>query len=917
MLKIYDTVCSGLISPIGLDRKQPIDFSWKLASDRKNAAQVKFRVTVYERFTENNGSSRRVLWNSGIRETGEQSVYLPSEISLQSNVRYYWSVEAWDNTGDFARSSEAAFAVGIRVNEWQAKWIGLRDDDLDPNVTMATKEEMVQAFLGMVQGTSDPSAVKRKLDPCYIYRKEFYAGNGIADCWLSATAHGLYDIRINGKAITDTRLNPGFTAYDKYLEFQTYEVGSLLKEGTNVITAVLADGWYRGTFGILGYGNNYGTELALLLQAEICYKDGRKEYVLSDEDFLYAGTGVIYSDLMIGEKQDGRVSLDLFYQEGADVSSMKRAKIKDYSMKELHGIVCEPVRVVKTLPARQIITTPKGETVIDFGQVVAGVIRIALRGDAGEEVKFEFSEVLDKEGNYINNISGVNRDQTDYYILRGEGKEWFEPLYTFHGFRYVRVSGYTGTLTVADAEAMVYGTDLEDTGTLHTSDERLNRLISNLQWSQRCNMLSIPTDCPQRERAGWTGDIYIFSKTAAFNQNVRRFLTKYLRNMRKEQFEDGLIPVIIPYPLGYNAMQKDAFGTDTSAGWGDAAVKLPWVLYQVYRDPAILTEHFPMMKDWSDYVERAAAEGIPEELGEITDPERLERQKYLWNTGFSFGDWLYPSCKNEKGEADMFRSAFTTKEYVATAMYACTAEMMEKTCHVLGKTALEEHYRDLNEKIRKAFRDEYIQDDGTIPGAVQGIYVLAIAMKMADEEQIPKLAGQLVRMIHENGDCLDTGFISIEYLMDVLVENGYEDVAKTLLYQDACPSWLYEVKMGATTMWETWNCIKEDGTPTRESYNHYAFGCVGDWMRRTLAGLVNDAEGFKHFTVNPRFSFGLTSAEASYESIYGKIETAWSISDGEGKLTLHVPVGTFATVILPGIREEVGSGDYSFAFTAG
>lgn len=912
MLKIYDTVTSGLNRPTGLDPLQSVDFSWKIDSDRENVVQTGCHVTVYEK-----GQAGKVLlWDSGEINTDAQYIYLPGEISLKSNTVYFWEVKVRDNTGESAVSEPVSFSVGIRPGEWKAKWIGLADDDLDPDVTMATKEEMVQAFLGMVQGTSDPAAVKRKLDPCYIYRREFEAGGDLDKCWLSVTAHGLYDIRINGKEITDTRLNPGFTAYDKYLEFQTYEVSGFLKEGANVITVILADGWYRGTFGILGYGNNYGTETGLLLQAELVYQNGRKEYVLSDEEFRYGKTGIVYSDIMIGEKQDGRVDLEPLYQAGADVSGLKNAKGKDFSMGELHGIVCEPVRVVRTLPAQKIITTPSGETVIDFGQVIAGVIRVRLEGNSGDEVKFEFSEVLNRDGNYINNISGVNRDQTDYYILKGEGEEYFEPRYTFHGFRYVKVTGYAGGLETADAKALVYGTDLEDTGMLTTSDDRLNQLISNLQWSQRCNMLSIPTDCPQRERAGWTGDIYIFVKTAAFNQNVRRFLTKYLRNMRKEQFEDGLIPVIIPYPLGYNAMQKDAFGTDTSAAWGDAAVKLPWVLYQVYRDPVILKEHFPMMKDWTDYVERAAAEGIPESLQDETDPVRLERQKYLWNTGFSFGDWLYPSCKNEKGEADMFRSAFTTKEHVATAVYAHTAEMMEQVCHVLGKTELEAHYHELTGKIRSAFCEEYVQEDGTIPGAVQGIYVLAIAMKMADGERLKKLAEKLCGLIHENHDCLDTGFVSIEYLLDVLMETGHEDVARTILYQDACPSWLYEVKMGATTMWETWNCIREDGTPTRESYNHYAFGCVGDWMRRTLAGLKNQEEGFKHITVEPDFDFGLSSVSASYDSIYGKIDIHWELRDEQGALDLHVPAGASAEVILPGIRKEVGSGDYHFSFIA-
>lgn len=761
----------------------------------------------------------------------------------------------------------------------------------------------------MMNGDEVSFQADRQLDPCRVYRKEFYIAGAdektIDQAWLSITAHGLYEVEINGKPITATRLNPGFTAYDDYLEFQTYDVAPFLQEEKNVMTVVLADGWYKGKFGILGYGNNYGLETALLAQLQIDYSNRETEWIVTDETFQYQESRHVYADLLIGEKQDGRKSKKPMH--------LKCAEVKTYGYDNLHGICCEPVECTQIMEPKAIVTSPRGELIVDMGQNMVGVVRLRVQGERGMEIMLEHSEVLDKEGNFIHNISGVNRDQTDYYILKGGEPEVFEPKFTFHGFRYVKISGYPGKLSKEDIRGIVLGTSLEQTGEFECSDARLNQLQSNILWSQRGNMLSIPTDCPQRERAGWTGDILVYAKTAAYNQNVRNFLDKWLKNMEKEQFENGLIPIVIPYPLGYAAMQKEAFGTETSAGWGDAAIVVPWTLYEVYGDDTVLKEHFSMMKKWMDYVEQDASTNVPE-LGKDVTPERLERQKYLWNTGFHFGDWCYPSCKNERGETDMFKSAQVTKEHVATAMYAQSADRMAEICGVLGNAGLEEHYRSLNQKIRKAFSDEYVNEDGSIDGCVQGIYVLAVAMKMADEDKLKRMADHLADMIRENGYCLDTGFLSIQYLMDVLMQYGHEETARKLLYQEQCPSWLYEVKNDATTMWETWNAIQEDGTRTDNSYNHYAFGCVGDWMYRTLLGIQRIDAGYRKFRIAPSFHYGLTEAKGSFETMHGVIRCEWKLEKEGGRLTLTVPVGATAEICLPGIETECGSGSYEFSF---
>lgn len=907
MLNLKDIRCCGLKNPLGLDNRK-IDFSWKLISDKNDTIQNSYQILVKD---EKEGI---LVWDSGIQLTKEQNSIIYQGAELNSNRYYCYKVIITDNYGEKAESEDQFFTIGLKEHEWKAKWIGCQTSDLNPEVKMASKQDMIDDFKRMITGQPLSPNSKRELEPCKIYRREFDTANDLKECFLSITAHGLYEARINGVKITDSRLNPGFTTYDDYLEYQTYEVSSLIHPGKNVLTIILADGWYRGTFGILGYGNNYGLELALLAQMELAYKNGSQETIVTDESFSYCNTGFVYSDLMIGEKQDKRISTEHLYHADANTSNMKSAEIKDFGFANLHGILCEPVRCTQTIENPSILTSPSGETIVDMGQNIVGGIRLHACGESGTEIKMEFSEVLDKEGNYINNISGFNRDQTDYLILSGKEEDVFETTFTFHGFRYVKITGYPGTLTADKVQGIVIGTDLDAAGTFTTSNEKLNQLQSNIQWSQRGNMLSIPTDCPQREKAGWTGDILVYGKTATFNQNIKQFLKKWLRNMEKEQFEDGLIPVIIPYPLGYNAMQKDAFGTDTSAGWGDAAIVVPWTLYETYKDISILQENFTMMKKWMDYVEKDVSEHMPEYDAPLT-PERRERQKYLWNTNFHFGDWLYPSCKNEDGETDMWRSAYTTKELVATALYAQSTRIMSQTCALLENEELAAYYDDLNQKIRQAFAAEYVREDGSIDGAVQGVYVLAIAQEMAEPALLQKMADHLVKMIHENHDCLDTGFMSIKYLIPVLEKTGHSDVAKALLYQENCPSWLYEIKMGATTMWETWNCIKEDGTRTHESYNHYAFGCIGEWMYQTLAGIILTEPGFEKFKIAPSFDYDLTSVSAKYECIYGTIRSEWHLDGSNGTLTAEVPAGTHAEIILPGVHTTVGSGTYTYTFT--
>lgn len=903
MLKAYDLRCENLLNPIGLHSNGSIRFTWKLQSDNFDVVQSGFRIIVKD------GSF--VVCDTGEMITHEQSYCLEDTALLASECKYQVLLEVTDNTGE-KTDSECIFMLAKKKSDWSAKWIGTQSDKAVDVQEPMSNEEMVRLFQAMVEGNASAFHPDRQLDPVYIFRREFYADD-IDSAFLSITAHGVYEARINGKPVTDTLLNPGFTPYDSYLEFQTFDVADTLLEGKNVLTVLLADGWYKGKYGILGFGNNYGSETALILQLDMKSKNGTKYSVVSDESFSYTTSSIMYSDMLIGECVDTRIHDEKWFEPGVETKELKSAVEKNFDMSNLMGITTEPVRYLEEMQPVEIVRLDADTFLVDFGQVMVGTIRLETKGKTGDILTLEHSEVLNEDGEFINNISGANRDQKDIFYLNGK-VQTVSPKFTFHGFRYAKITGYSGDLSRDKVSALVIGTDLNTTGGFSCSDERLNQLQSNIFWSQRGNMLSIPTDCPQRERAGWTGDILVYGKTASFNQNVYSFLRKWLHGARIEQFADGQIPVVIPYPKAYSALQMSTFGSDTSAGWGDAVIAVPWMLYQTYGDKRILEENWQMMKRWISYVENQAENDLPEE-GNHDDAAWKARQRYLWNTGFHFGDWLYPSCKNAAGESDMFRSAYTTKEYVATAMYAQSCMQLIEIAGILGYEDDVSYYKDLLNNIRRAYAEEYIDKDGRISDAPQGVYVLTLAMKMGGEEQLRRVAKKLVGMIHENGDRLDTGFLSIPYLMDVLMQYGFADVTEAILYQDACPSWLYEVRNGATTMWERWDAITPDGHVTDSSYNHYAFGCIGDWMYRTLLGLKFADPGCGRAIIEPSFEFSLSQCSGMFDSRYGKYSVSWSIgNEGSGIINVEVPAGAFATIRLPGIEKEIGSGKYSFGF---
>ena len=921
--------------PLGIDTRRP-RFGWKLTSEGRNKSQKAYRIQLSDN-SELFYSGRDILWDTG-KVISSQSVFIEyAGPVLKSFGEYDWRVKVWDEKDvESDWSDVACFEMGILdCCGWTAKWVEPQQE----NVRTEPIPENPFKYFG--QSYTPPEPREETLHPCQFLRKKFGVSGKIKKARIYATAHGIYTLELNGHPVDDREFAPEFTDYDKYLAYQTYDVTEQLTQGDNVVGAVLADGWYAGRLGMFGDSCQFGNRLGFLLQLRVEYEDGTVQTVASDRTFKSSVGPYIYSDIFIGEKYDARRKCPDWSKAEFDDSRWTNVLEKSYDFKNLAAQYGESVRKITTIPAAKVITTPKGETVIDLGQNIAGRMRMKVAGPAGTKVTLEHSEMLDENGNFMNNIMGRNKDQTDVYILNGRGEEIYEPKFTFHGFRYVRLTGYPGTPSADDFEGIVLSSDFPQIGSFECSDKKLNRLQQNIVWSQRSNMLSIPTDCPQRERTGWTGDIQVFLPTGCYNMELDSFITRWLRNVRLDQKSDGQIPFIVPDLKSYQSFLP-RYGI-SSAGWGDACIIVPWTLYRLYGDKRVLKENYEMMAKWLDYVKQSAEENVPAELEGKLTPEQRERQKYLWNTGKHFGDWLIPSLSTSDGSVDMAKSAKLTREFVPTCYFAYSAELMSKIAKILGKEDEAEKYLILNEKIRSAFAEEYLHEDGSLTANFQGIYVLALKMRMVPDDQEEKVFSKLVSLIEANGKRLDTGFLSVAFLLDILCEYGRSDLAFDLLFQTKCPSWLYEVEKGATTIWEAWQAIMPNNKVMNVSYNHYAFGCVGDWMYRNIAGIILDKPGYSHFSVCPKLDERLTSCKASYQSSCGDISVQWSVRNNKMTFSVMVPTNTTATVKLPNavlknvaengknvsdnadfssvrqypdyLQLEVGSGDYSFTYS--
>ena len=798
--------------------------------------------------------------------TSEGGVYFSYEGSvLQPKTRYTVQVTAEKEGKSCCR--EAVFDTGFMGTEWKASWI-------EPIQEAAEPERPIR-FFEVFRPELRKEFHEERLKPAQQVKKTIWLEEIPKEAIVYATAHGIYRFQINGSDADDRRLAPEISVYGENLYYQRYDVARHLKKGENELLFTLADGWWCGRIGLTGDSCQYGSKLALLAELDI---DG--EIIGSDDTFLCREADARYADLYIGEKWD-------LTREKA--SWRECIPVDDETVYPKHNLQAQmlmPLKVIERIPGRLFETT-SGDLLADFGQTLAGGIDITVEACGERVITLEHCEVLGSDGEFFQNIVGRNKQQRDSIRCEVWPLHW-EARYTYHGFRYVRICGVKKE-EIRQITANVIGTPVQFDSSFHCSNEDINQLQHNIVWSMKSNFFSIPTDCPQREKMGWTGDIQVFADTACENADVRGFLNAWLRNVRYEQRKDGLVPNYVPaFPISAAIQERDQ-GDNTSSAWGDACILVPLSLYYHTGDVSILQENVEMMDRWIAFV-KARCALMPEEYASF-DKEKKERYKYLWHAGHHFGDWLIPSLMDRTDGVRIGMEA--TGEVISSSFFAITLDAYRQVYQILGKDT--KQIEQLLAKVRKAVREEYVQPDGRIQGDYQGLYVIALKAGIVEGELATKTAKRLVEKIQNNGMHLDTGFVTTPYLLDVLCENGYEDIAFSLLLQDTQPSWLYQVRMGATTVWENWTAVLPDKTVTESSMNHYALGSVGSWIYGHIGGIrkVDLERKNVHIQLNQKLlkKYGFTGAEIRRNTPFGTILFSWTLDQDQNiSYTLDSPL---------------------------
>ncbi len=748
--------------------------------------------------------------------------------------------------------------------------------------------------------SAQPIAPDEDFDGAPLLRTEFALEEGhgpVARATLHATAHGVFEAHLNGNPVSDDVLSPGWSSYEWRLRYRSYDVTSLL-EPTSVLGIALGNGWFRGRLGWSGGRALYGTELAALAQLEIEFSDGYVQSVVTDESWRAGPSAVIFNDLYDGQTIDARRYSDTWLEPGFSDEAWTGVHPAALDFSTLTPYIGPPVSQQEELRPIRIWTSPAGRILVDFGQNLVGWVRADVQGPAGTTITLRHAEVLEHEELGTRPLRSAKA--TDRFILSG-GDDVFEPTFTFHGFRYVEVDGWPGELTSGSLTAVVVTSELQRIGEFECSDELLNQLHRNVVWGTRGNFLDVPTDCPQRdERLGWTGDIAVFAPTAAYLFDVKDFLRNWLADLAAEQrAADGMVSFVVPDVLKYVDKPSYFPPPESTAIWSDAAVWVPWALWQAYGELQVLSDQYDSM---TAHVRRV---------------ESLLSPTGLWDTGFQFGDWLDPTAP-----PDDPISSKADNGVVATACLYRDVRILTETAGLLGRSGDATQFAELAERTKAAFNDNYVNDDGTIHSDAETVYALAIVFGLLDVETTQLSGKRLAELVAESGYHIQTGFAGTPYVLDALSTSGHLDEAYGLLLQRECPSWLYPVTMGATTIWERWDSMLPDGTINpgqMTSFNHYALGAVADWMHRSIGGITPLQPGYSKVLIAPQTGGSIHWARSSLETRHGKISVSWSRGDdGPIELDITVPQGVTALVQLPGTRaQEFRGGRHRVSSTPG
>lgn len=815
--------------PQGLGCAKPV-FSWIISDDsRRNVSQSAYRLVVRQGGT--------TVWDSGKVASDASTGVKYAGAELLSDTEYTWKVMLWDDKDKITGwSSQSSFSTGLfHKDDWKAAWI-------EPNEVTADAAQ---------------------------FRRVFRLGKSVERVTLHASALGMYEAFVNGKRVGEDRLTPGWTSYQKRVRYQTYDITDLISQGDNAIGINLARGWWGS---ILPYTREfiYGEKPALITQICVTYKDGSRETIGTDASWKYGYGEINYPHLYDGETIDRTKETKGWSTVAFNDSAWSEPAVTDRTLDILVPTDSPNVRVTKTLKPVKIFTDPEGNKVVDFGQNLSGHEKIRFRGKKGDTVKVYHAETLDKDGVfYTENLRTAKALST--YVLSGE-EEWLKPHFAFYGFRYIKLVGIEEELNPEDFVAEAITSNIDYGSTFECSDPRVNQLYSNVLWSMKDNFVDVPTDCPQRdERLGWTGDALAFFNTATHLADVQKFFSKWLADLRAEQYPDGAIPKVAPYCY--------ATRTRISAGWSDAIVLVPWRHFLAYGDLSILEENYKAMKGWVDYMFSISP-------------------NYLWRTPQSYGDWVYFDY-----ETDFYgRSAVTIRPLVQQFYLVHTTETLAAIAGLLGEKEDEAKYRDLYSKALEAFRNEYVTPGGCVMSDTQTAYTMSLAFNLLEPDMRQQAADRLVDNVKIYGH-MTTGFIGTPLLCNILTEWGYSDVAYDLLLRDEFPAWLYSVKMGATTIWEKMNSIMPDGSITEDgmnSLNHYSYGAIADWLFSYAAGIRSTSPGYKTLCIKPYPDRRMGYLKASRMTPFGKASSSWEYKeDGSFTLDVEIPANTTAKIMIP------------------
>jgi alpha-L-rhamnosidase len=837
---VSELTCEYKKDPLGIGYTHP-RLSWKIFSEETEQVQTAYQVLVASSLR-SLLQGRGDLWNSQ-KVSSDKSIHIVYDGKpLESRQKCYWAVKVWDKNGEETEWSPTAyFEMGLLdPADWKADWI--------------------------------KSAIEfgEYSYPAPLFRKEFKVEKRVQSARLYCTSLGLYEFSINGQKVGDELFTPGWTSFEKRLQYQVYDITGMLVNGANAAGIMLGNGWYHA-FNPNANRETESKALEVLTQIEIEFTDGSKHFITTDNTWKSSTGAILKSEIFDGEIYDARLEKPGWSSPGFDDRKWQGVVVPGTGKEQLVSAVSPPVRRIEEIHPVEIIYTPEGDTVLDMGQNMVGWCRLHLDCPEGTTIKLRHAEVLDRDGNFYTANLRTARQEI-FYTCKGGGPEVYEPRFTFQGFRYVAVSGYPKEVTKDILTGVVIHSDLEMTGKFSCNNDLINQLQHNIIWGQKGNFLDVPTDCPQRnERLGWTGDAQVFAPTSCFNMQSAGFWTKWLHDLAADQHDDGAVPHVIPNVLGRGG----------SHGWADAAVIVPWVVYRSYGDVRILEEQYESMQRWVEFVREQASDQY------IRKP--VERQ---------FGDWLaFATTRSD------YPGATTDKDFLATAYYYHSVNLIRQIAEVLGKIEDAAYYQSLQEKVKEAFNREFVTPNGRVSPNTQTAYVVALSFGLLPPGLEETAAARLAEDVNQFGH-ITTGFLGTADICHVLSGYGYFDEAYKLLYRKDYPSWLYPVTKGATTIWERWDGIRPDDTfqsPGMNSFNHYAYGAVGDWLYKVVAGINPSSEtpGYKRIVVQPHPYGEMNDVKASHESLYGTIVSEWEVMDNKMQLTVEIPPNTTAEVFIP------------------